>query len=117
MISWRDHEGSLHVGMKATIILDRPGFLQNQRHRLLWRHGHVEVTVPRRRGMGEHVLVYPFDVSPTFLRSLGARNCWLWFADTCHERVRSIRMGSAITVTGYTLDAQRMSCVLVDRSS
>src|ERR1700742_908110 len=45
--SWRDGQRRLHVGMKPAVILDRAGFLQNHGHRLLRRHGHVEIAVSR----------------------------------------------------------------------
>jgi len=54
-------ESSLHVGMEAAIIVHGAGLLQDVNRCLVRRHHHIKVAVPCRGGMGEHILVDPFD--------------------------------------------------------
>src|SRR5258708_21027664 len=68
-ISWRDYESRFHVRMEAAIIVDGAGFLQNRGKGRFRRQRHVPVAVSRRRGVGEDVLVDPFDGVTDFCRS------------------------------------------------
>jgi hypothetical protein len=56
-----NREGCLHVGMEAAIILDGAGLLQNQGAVLLGRQHYIPIAVARGRGVGEDVLVDPFN--------------------------------------------------------
>src|SRR5437899_9776785 len=57
----RDLQHRLHVGMEAAVVFDDAGLVEHRRDCLLRWQVDVEITVARGRGVGEHVLVHPFD--------------------------------------------------------
>ena len=73
--------------MEAAIVVDGTGLLQNQRHRFVRRHCHVEVAVSRGGSMGEHVLVDQLDGVADLCRSLRWRDHEILHRDLNGRRI------------------------------
>src|SRR6516162_1143322 len=84
---WFYLERRLHVRMEAAVIIDRTGVLQHKRGGLIRRECHVEVAVACGCGMGDDVLVGPFDGVADLGRDLGRRDIEILHDDLDRRRV------------------------------